>query len=200
MFRPSLRMCLVKGKIKSKQFLKVMKKQEWFIKSLFFKIVDKQRNYIIDAIEQLILKGISPVYGKRKFQRYSSSYIDQIKGKVKFFTNKRTMTVYAVHPEKKKFQTGLGQEKKLRPINLKLSGKMLDSLNLKTKNNSAVIGFSDEKAKFHNEGANLWHGGKLPERRLLPNRTGEKFHKNVFKLIRDYAGEAIEKAFKATFR
>jgi len=189
----------MKGKINSKKFVKLMKKQEWFARMLFLKTVGKRANFILDAIEQLILKGISPVFGKRKFQRYSESYKEQIKGNVKFFTNKRTKKVYAVTPDDERFETGLGENKKLRPINMKLTGEMLDSLNLTIKNNKAIVGFTDEKAKFHDEGARLWHGGELPERRLLPNRPGEKFHKNVFKYIKEAASEAIEKAFKVTF-
>jgi hypothetical protein len=199
---------VIKGRINATKVIKALKKSNANIKNEFVHIVERKGKYLTDAIKDLITKGISPVFGIRKFQRYSESYNEQIKGKLSFFTTKSKQIVPVIEEktsnEKGKKKTyakqGLGYNKKLRPINMTLSGKMLDSLKAGNKRDEAMIWFNDKKADYHNEGAKLWHGGELPKRRLLPTNDGERFHKNVFKLIRSYVGEAVEKAFKSTFK
>lgn len=102
-----------------------------------------------EAILDLISKGISPVKGERRFMPYSESYLAAIEADR--------------YPNKSK-----------RPVNLKLTGKMLDSLYIKASGDSVEIGFTDEKADFHNtQGA----GKKKAIRRLLPTNGGEVFTK-----------------------
>jgi hypothetical protein len=214
---------VIKGKINATKVIRSLKKSNANIKNEFVHLVERKGKYLTDAINDLITKGISPVFGIRKFQRYSESYNDQIRGRLSFFTTK-SKRIFAVMEEgqtkkgkrgveftpikfnkgevraKRYLNEGLGYNKKLRPINMTLSGKMLDSLKAGSKRDNAMIWFNDKKAEYHNEGAKLWHGGELPKRRLLPTNPGERFHKNVFKLIRSYVGEAVEKAFKSTFK
>lgn len=199
---------MIKGRINASKVIKALKKSNANIKNEFVHLVERKGKYLTDAIKDLITKGISPVFGIRKFQRYSESYNEQIKGKLSFFTTKSKVVVPVIEEKtsngkgKKKTyaKQGLGYNKKLRPINMTLSGKMLDSLKAGNRRDEAMIWFDDEKATYHNEGAKLWHGGELPKRRLLPTNDGERFHKNVFKLIRSYVGEAVERAFKSTFK
>ena len=214
---------MIKGKINTSKVIKAIKKSNANLKSSFIHTIERNNKHLVNAVKDLIKKGISPVFGLGKFQRYSESYNEQIKGKVSFFTtkDKRVIAVTEEGSTKtnkkgvsftpisfkggsasaKSYQkAGLGYGKKLRPINLTLSGKMLDSLKAGNKRDEAMIWFDDEKAYYHNEGAKLWHGGELPKRRLLPTNDGERFHRNIFKLIRSYVGEAIERAFKSSFK
>jgi hypothetical protein len=130
------------------------------------------KSMILDAIQ----KGISPVNmrdaypkntgGKSRYIQYSDSY-------------------------KKKIKRG-GEDmmgKRQRPINLKLSGKMLNSLKAKiTKNEKVTVWFTDEKAKYHDkEGA----GKSKVLRRLLP-RGVEEFNRAIQRKIIDAAGEAVK--------
>ena len=102
---------------------------------------------IIDAIKS----GKSPVKGGGgqtgsgvRFVGYSETYKDQIKKSKKI----------------KKYG------KRLRPINLLLSGKMLKSVKSKHRRDGLVsIWFTDKKAKYHNE---MGAGKSKVIRRMLP--------------------------------
>lgn len=84
--------------------------------------------------------------GKLRFQKYSESY-------------------------KEKFGKGEYTEKRERPVNLWLTGKMLRSMKSRVSNGVLTLWFSDEKAKYHNkEGA----GKSKVIRRILP-QEGEDF-------------------------
>jgi len=115
---------------------------------------------LADRIEEPILasirKGVSPVGGK-KFAKYSKSYKDAIKaGRYRKFG------------------------KRISPINLKLSGKMLNSFFVKLNKDSLELGFDNEVATFHNrKGA----GKSKVIRRLLPRR-GEFFNDVIVNKIR----------------
>ena len=112
-----------------------------------------------DALKEEVIKeiseGRSPVARvARRFQRYSSSYRKAIdKGRYKNF-NKRK-----------------------RPVNLKLSGKLHDSIFSTPKGrNRVIIGFNNFLADIHNrQGA----GKSRTVRRMLPTKTGETFTNNI---------------------
>lgn len=108
---------------------------------------------LIRTIQDLVRKGISPVDGRGRFQRYSQSYRDAIKKK---WVNK----------------------KKVSPVDLFLTGEMLGSLELKSKQNSVSLVFNDKKARYHQDGTD-----KMPMRRLLPEKKGELFTKRITQLI-----------------
>lgn len=159
-------------------------------------------------ILDLINKGISPVAGAvGRFQKYSTLYVDQILGKVKVLTNKKTGGVFVMKPQGKvkkdkvtgadytpltkagkvqreKFDKGLGVGKLRSPVNLKVTGKMHDSLTYNA--NSGTLTAADEKWAWHNDGE-----GKLPERRLLPDRDGEVFNRRVQQKISESLIKAI---------
>jgi hypothetical protein len=78
-----------------------------------------------------------------------------------------------------------------RPVDMNVTGKMLDSLHVKqNKIGQLIIQFKSKIAGYHQEG-----GGKLPQRKLLPQR-GEKFAKGIMKLII----KTLEKAAKSVTR
>lgn len=108
-------------------------------------------------IKDSILKGKSPVQGKR-FDGYSESYKEAIKDKR-----------YVMF------------DKKQRPVNLKLSGEMLESIKVTAnqKSGKIKIEFTDQKAKWHNNGS-----GNLPERRIFP-KPGEDWSRLIKNKIRD---------------
>ena len=147
-----------------------------------FRKIANKGNRLTSIILELISKGISPVLSSR-FLRYSDSYRQAILGKVRFFTT--NAGVVAVRPGDK----GLGLGKKQSPVNLKLSGDLHKSLNYKP--NSGVVGFTDEKAEWHNKGMGV------PQRRLLPTETGEQFNRRVQQRLREALGEAIETEAKS---
>jgi hypothetical protein len=160
---------------------------------------------IAKLIVDTIKKGISPVFGAAtRFVKYSQNYIDVIQGKARFIGSKGGGSVRIEAPKsttlkknkafggtgfsagKEKihyFQKGMGVGKKIAPVSLHLTGEMLSTLEYDPKTGKLTA--SDEKWKWHNEGA-----GKLPVRRLLPTKPNEKFNR----LIQNKITEALTKA------
>jgi len=120
------------------------------------KVVKFYQNDIAQHLKKRVVEfiegGISPVKGKGRFLDYADSYKDLIrKGKLK------------------------GAGKKLRPVNLKLSGKMLNSLKIRKTKDGFTLFFADPKAVYHDTDGikrNDIPTGKV-YRRLLP-RDGEQ--------------------------
>lgn len=123
---------------------------------------------ILQIIKDLILAGVSPVSGvARRFQKYSVGYKAFIKKKKK-----------SKNPTK---------------VNMTLSGEMMDSMFLKDNNSkqTILIGFTDKKAEYHND---LGAGKSRVIRRLLPNKKGEEFVKNVNVKLKQLSKETTKKA------
>jgi hypothetical protein len=139
-----------------------LKKNMQQAKDAFFSDVLK---IIVSEIKSFIAKGISPVSGKTRYDRYSDSYREGIKGRK------------------------IEGKTKVSPVNLKQTGKMLESLRAEKVTRGVKVSFSDEKAKYHDiDGA----GKAKTIRRLLPNtggRDGELFNKrlmdNIIKVFKD---------------
>ena len=158
---------------KIKKRLKALKFSE-LAKPRFF---DKVSRFIKDEIVNTIQKGISPVNqkktskpntsGRSRFGEYSDSY-------------------------KRSFGSSRAPNKKKRPVNLTLTGKMLNSIKVRKTREYVKVWFADEKAKYHNdEGA----GRSKIIRRLLP-KDGEQFSRNIQNKIVEALGEAIAKVLK----
>lgn len=95
-----------------------------------------------EIVDNNILKGKSPVRGgAARYEKYSESYKKQIRG-----------------------------IKRPSPVNLKLTGDLINSLKFTNIPKGLRVEFTDEKAPWHDNGE-----GKLPQRKLLPTRTGEEF-------------------------
>lgn len=105
-------------------------------------------------IPELISKGISPVKGEGRFKKYSDVYRDAIK-------------------------KGRYPGKRQRPVNLKLTGELLNSLKVETKQNKIIIRFNNPLADIHtNQGA----GKSKTIRKMLP-QDGEVFSDVIFEEI-----------------
>jgi len=122
---------------------------------------------LITAILNLISKGISPVEGANRFQRYSQSYRDAIKKKY------------------------IKDKIKVSPVTMKKTGEMQDSLKFVIKGRSTFLQFDDKKAYWHNEGK-----GNLPKRKLLPNKGSEKFTPRILSKIVKALRKATRKTKK----
>lgn len=122
---------------------------------------------IIESIE----KGISPVLnggkdstsGRARYEPYSDSYKKQIK------------TI----PNKKE-----------RPVNLKVSGKLHRSLKVRLTKNGVFMWFSDSKAKYHDQ---LGAGASKVIRRMLPGKN-EQFNRTITRKIFDILESVVKKA------
>jgi hypothetical protein len=108
---------------------------------------------MVRTIQDLIDKGISPVDGEGRFEKYSDSYRNAIKaGRVE---GKKTVS----------------------PVDMYVTGDMMGSLQSVERNGRVFVEFTDEKASYHQEG-----NSKLPQRKLLPEE-GESFTKRITQLI-----------------
>lgn len=135
-------------------------------KKTFDELEPNLQKWILD---DYIAKGKSPVSYKRDYVPYSQSYKDQIK--------KKWSRLYG---------------KRVTPVNLKLTGALHESFYVKRKHDKKLeIGFSDEKAVWHNEGE-----GNLPRRPLLPSQKGETLKSDILKKIKKTLVKSANKTFK----
>lgn len=152
--------------VKIKTDLKVVKKLTEDVKSKFRKeITDGQVGYeLVRTVFDTIRKGLSPVDGEGRFQRYSDSYRKAIK------------------------KGYLGSDKRPSPVSMYLSGEMLGSLKFVEKAKKLYLQFDDKKALWHHEGK-----GRLPKRRLLPTKRGSSFNKRITQIIIKALKNAVRK-------
>lgn len=117
--------------------------------------------FLRGLIVEIIQKGISPVRGAGRFQRYSESYREAI------------ILAYGDLVEK---------EGQISPVNMTLFGDMLNSLRVVDAGEGRIrIEFDDPKAYFHNTSGT---GKSRTIRRLLPDRPGEEFSREIQVRIR----------------
>ena len=122
-------------------------------------------------VDQSILKGISPVEGEGRFESYSDSYKDAIdQGRYSEFSKKKL------------------------PVNLKLSGKMLDSFFVNKIKAGIQIGFKHFLADIHTtQGA----GKSKVIRKMLPLKKGEEFktsiRNGIIKLVKNELSKILRK-------
>ena len=159
------------------------------LKKAFRKISTQTTVYIANDTKEQVLsfikKGISPVEGFGRYEKYSDSYKDQIQGKVSFRTFKNPKRVVALEPlqaDKIKFAG-----KKIRPVNLKLSGKLHKSLESKVSKSGVRIVFKNKVAKYHNNGTD-----KMPRRAMLPKK-GEELSRRIQKKMQKKIEQIIKK-------
>ena len=152
--------------VKIKTDFKVVKKLNEEVKTKFRKeITTGSFGYeLIRTIQDIIRKGISPVDGQGRFQRYSDSYRNAIK------------------------KGYLGANKRPSPVSMFLSGEMLGSLKLIEKGKRLFLQFDDKKAAWHQNGE-----GRFPKRKLLPTKRGETFNKRIVQIIIKALKQAVRK-------
>ena len=135
------------------------------------KIPGIMRKMIID---EHIAKGVSPVNGQGKFKQYSPSYKKQIKS--------GTYNKFA---------------KKIRPVNLKLSGELHKSFFVKVSDEGFRLGFDDRLADIHNR---LGAGKSKTVRRMLPTRSGEVFNRKIINALAEELKNIISKVVRRRSR
>ena len=129
-------------------------KLDFLSKSIEKKLKMLQAKAIMQAASDLereikdnISKGISPVEGAGRFVGYSDSYLEQIKNKTGSLK---------------------GSGKLKRPVNLKVTGKMMNSIKKRLTMRGFVLWFASPIAKYHNEeGA----GKSKVIRKMLPDEN-----------------------------
>ena len=122
-------------------------------------------SYIKDSIGA----GISPVGKLKDFKKYSKSYTKAIAKTGGFDVNKNAS-----------------------PVNLTLTGKLINSLKIVLGSDRINIRFDNEKFIYHNnEGA----GKSKVKRRMLPTEQGEKFNKQITTSIKESLSRVIQKIF-----
>ena len=121
---------------------------------------------VVDESKRMISEGQSPVRGIGRFIGYSESYKTWIKG--------------------------AKGDKKVRPVNLNLSGDMLAAFGFRiSKKDTIEVGiikgaeFQKEKAGYHQTG-----NGKMPARPIVPS-DNEEFAISVMRKIRDIYGNRL---------
>jgi hypothetical protein len=120
-----------------------------------------------EDIRDTIERGNSPVKGNKRFVEYSQKYIEDI-------------------------AAGVYPGKTPRPINLKLSGKMLDSIAAKVTKTGFVVYFTNFLAKIHStEGP----GGRRDKIRKVAPFDNEKWKASVMLRAKKFLrSEAMKKA------
>ena len=121
-------------------------------------------------IRESIAKGLSPVKGQGRFEKYSQSYIKQIKAG--------------------RFNK---ESKKTRPVNLTLSGSLMKSLFTKPIRNGLLIGFDNKLAEIHNK---LGAGKSKTIRRMLPTNQGEEFTRSITLRMREVVRKVVNRIIK----
>jgi len=117
-------------------------------------------------VDEYIAQGESPVAYQRDYVDYSPSYKKQIR--------QRWSRLYG---------------KKLKPINLKLTGALHGSFFVRRRANTGIeIGFSDIKASYHND------GGAVPKRQLLP-KGKQKFKTPILNRLKKVLVDVTKKVF-----
>lgn len=136
---------------------------------------------VLSLMKDKIYIGYSPVKGEGRFIAYSAQ-----RNNVR---PKKSLYPYNVQ---KKFP-----DKRVRPVNLKLSGQMLQALTYKIRQGAIILGIFDaqesEKAQRHQVGDPA-HG--LPKRRFLPTKSGEEFIVSIQREIKDLFVRAIDQILK----
>lgn len=130
-------------------------------KPIFFRLLNK---FIKEEVINSITSGRSPVGGTRaRYDKYSTSYVEAM-------------------------GSGELKQKKQRPVNLTLTGKMLKSIKSKKYKDYVRVWFEDEKAKYHDK---LGAGKSKVIRRMMPH-TGEQFNAGIRRRIANALREAIK--------
>lgn len=170
---------------------------------------------VTEEAKRLISEGQSPVRGIGRMAGYSETYKMAIKGDIKFRSFKNGGTVAILPPEKlnkkgnatlikknkktgkfearrERFAPGLGVGKQVRPVNLHLTGEMLEGYSFRVKGKDVIEvgiihGSAERKeiAGYHQSGTE-----NMPRRPLVPGE-GEEFAVSVMRRIRDLYGKRL---------
>lgn len=148
-----------------------------FSKEQFIKILSDAFANVSEAeikkliVDESILKGQSPVEGEGRFESYSDSYKDAIdQGRYSEFSKKKI------------------------PVNLKLSGSLLDSFFVKKIKSGIQIGFRHFLAEIHTVKGS---GKSKVKRKMLPVEKNEDFkgtiRRQIIKLVKIEISKILRK-------
>lgn len=157
---------------------------------------------VADTAKDMIASGQSPVRGYGRFTEYSERYKSWIKNEAKTrVKNAVAVAVVGVKKSRKKIVAKKAKAKakkhedrhgkKVRPINLYLTGEMLDAFDFKITGDTIEVGmvggssFAKDKAGWHNEGTE-----NMPQRKLVPGK-GEEWATTIMRAIRDVYGKRL---------
>ena len=139
-------------------------------------------------IKRSIAVGKSPVQGVGRFPGYKAVETNKKLRKVKKGGGKISKVGYP-YSVQSQFPS-----KKVRPVNLFLSGKYLSDLDHKisVRKKSLTIGFfrglSKKKAQTHNEGLHP----KVPQRKHLPTGKDERFTASVDRVLKELFAKRLK--------
>lgn len=122
-------------------------------------------------IVQQIQSGTSPVKGQGRFKDYSDSYKD---------------TIERQEGVVKGTDGSFWTEKKVRPVNLTVSGETLKSIQVKVVGDEIQVDFAAKSAAWHNGG-----NPKIPRRAILPTLPGEEFSTTLSRFLLDRAKRIV---------
>lgn len=135
---------------------------------------NKVGDLVVDEMKKSLGAGIPPIRGSRRFDVYSESYSKQIK---------------RGHPE--------NPSKKIRPVNLFLSGKMLSFLKHRINGGKLEIGIINADQETQKIAIAHQTGTKnMPKRRFIPSRKGEKLTVTIDRAIKNLYVEIINRLIK----
>jgi phage gpG-like protein len=120
---------------------------------------------VIKELKDFVSKGVSPIEGERRFERYKDP------------------TTYP------------GGEKNRVPVNLKLTGEMLNSITWKPIEGGVLIEAKDPKAIYHHTGT-----ANMAARPFIPMMPGQTFNQSITRTIRAIYNKAISAIIKKASR
>ncbi len=157
------------AKIKVTTRFKIIELIDGFIDGATEKAIGRT---IVDSAKEMIASGQSPVRGYGRFEVYSDSYKEDLKG-------------------------ALGKKlgKTVRPVNLYATGEMIDDgYDFRRKDDTTIevgmISGSEERkriAGYHNDGTE-----KMPARPIVPERD-EEFAVSIMRDVGDVYGSRLRK-------
>lgn len=157
--------------------------------------------FIGPEIRETLMKGNSPVAkGPRRQPEYSDEYLMQM-GVVRV-QNIATRKITQRKARRGAKSSVMGTDGKMyntkrpRPVNLNVSGDMHASQRTKVTKKGVEVTYTKKVdgrnvAADHNDGY-----GKLPERRILPNRPGEEFSRRIQSKLKKMAKEFAQRHLK----
>ena len=153
---------------------------------------------VVQKMLEAIAKGLSPVYGFGRFEEYVGIGRQRRTRKLAKALRKggapkkaRSLTSSLGKPYPLSVQHKF-PNKKVRPVNLSLNGKMLSYLGARFSNGSLEIGIFDKDqallASYHQDGT-----PDMPQRRFIPSGKGEDFIVTIRRLMKNLYAEQLQK-------
>lgn len=174
---------------------------------------------VVKAMKEFIEAGRSPIAGGSRFVGYkavegqktlraiSKSIRNQAKSdsatkaqKAQLRTVNKSIKKQTDELKKKGYPYSKMEEfpdKKVRPVNLALTGDMIRALTFTILSRGVEIGIKDKKqalkAETHNDGT---QPGRVPRRQFIPNVQGQEFAISIMRQIKEIYSKALNAAIE----